>query len=60
MYLQYIVTMIHVHTFKGYSLEVGVCYVSYVEATTGNNVAPSELVNGCTIYNLVGFETITL
>lgn len=52
--------MIHMHKFNCYSLKVGVWYVSYVEPTTGNNVAPSELVNGSAIYNFIGFETITL
>ena len=52
--------MIHIHKFNCYSLKVGVCYVSYVEPTTGNNVTPSELVNGSAIYNLIPFKSITL
>ena len=58
--MQYNVRMMHVHKFNSYSLKVGVCYVSNVEPTTGNNVAPSELVNGSAIYNFIGFETFTL
>ena len=48
------------NTCNCYSLKVGVCYVSYVEPTTDNNVAPSELVNGSAIYNFIRLKTITL
>ena len=37
-----------------------VCYASYEDSASGDNVTPLEPVNSVVIYNLIGIKTIAL
>ena len=53
------VTLIEVpHTDVDYLLKV--CYASYEDSASGNNLTPLEPVNSVFIHNLSGIKTIAL